>query len=296
MTGSYGAQVVLATCAELPDGDQDDLLAVAALAELGVAARFAEWDDPGADFTVPTVVRSTWDYTPRRDEFLAWAAGVPVLHNPAEVLAWNSDKTYLDELAAAGLDVVPSRTLLPGCGDLPERVAQAALLTGEVVVKPTVSAGSKDTVRHSTEGAATAHAQELLAAGRAVMLQPYLPTVDTDGETGVVVLDGDVSHAFRKGPLLRPDAGPAAGLFAEEEIRPRQADGAQLRLVEHVLAYVTARFPGCAPLLYARFDMLPGPDGAPVLLELELVEPSLFLATSDSAPERFAAAVAGRVR
>lgn len=296
MTGRHDGQVVLATCAELPDGDPDDLLAVAALADLGVAARFAQWDDPDADFSVPTVVRSTWDYTPRRGEFLTWAAGVPVLHNPAEVLAWNSDKTYLDELAASGLPVVPSHTLLPGCGDLPERVTRAAATTGQVVVKPTVSAGSKDTVRHSTEAAATAHAQELLAAGRAVLLQPYLPAVDIDGETGVVVIDGSVSHAFRKGPLLRPDAGPAAGLFAEEDIRPQQADGAQLRLVQQVLAYVTARFPGCAPLLYARVDMLPGPDGAPVLLELELVEPSLFLACGDDAPERFAAAVAARVR
>ena len=290
------ADVVLATCADLPGGDPDDILAVHALADLGVRARFAVWDDPDADFSVPTVVRSTWDYATRREEFLAWARSVPVLHNPADVLTWNSDKTYLDELAAAGLPVVPSRTVVPGDADLAGRVEAAAATTGEVVVKPTVSAGSKDTVRHSSPRAAVTHAGELLAAGRAVLLQPYLPTVDTDGETGVVAIDGTVSHAFRKGALLRPDADPAAGLFAEEEIAPREADEQQLRLAERVLAHVTSRFATATPLLYARVDMLPGPDGAPLLLELELTEPSLFLSAGSGAAERFAAAAVRRLR
>ena len=290
------ADVVLATCTALPGGDPDDVLAVRALADLGVRARFAVWDDPGADFSAPTVVRSTWDYATRREEFLTWAEGVPELHNPAEVLAWNSDKTYLDELTAAGLPVVPSRTVLPGDTDLEDRVAAAAAPTGEVVVKPTVSAGAKDTIRHGSVRAAAAHAQDLLAARRSVLLQPYLPAVDTVGETGVVVVDGAVSHAFRKGALLRPDADPAEGLFAVEDISPRQADQQQLRLAEQVLDHVARRFARPEPLLYARVDMLPGPDGAPLLLELELTEPSLFLGTDSGAAERFAAAVARRVR
>ena len=287
--------VVFATCAALPDGDPDDLLAVRALADLCVRARLAVWDDPAADFSVPTVVRSTWDYATRREDFLAWAATVPVLHNPVDVLAWNSDKTYLDELAAAGLPVVPTRTVTPRDTDLAERVDAAAVPTGEVVVKPTVSAGAKDTVRHSSPAAATAHARQLLAAGRPVLLQPYLPAVDTEGETGLVVVDGTVSHAFRKGALLRPDADPAAGLFAVEQITPRAPDEQQLRLAERVLAHVGHRFRAAGPLLYARVDMLPGPDGAPLLLEVELTEPSLFLAAGSGAAERFAAAVARRL-
>lgn len=287
--------VVFATCAELPHGDPDDHLAVAALAELGVAVRFEVWDDPAADFSAPTVVRSTWDYSTRRPEFLAWAATVPLLLNPVEVLAWNSDKSYLDGLAEAGLAVVRSTTLHPGATEVDVRVAQAMDTSGEVVVKPTVSAGSKDTVRHTGADAAVGHAERLLALGRSVLVQPYLDGVDTHGETGVVVIDGVVSHAFRKGPLLRPDAEPAAGLFAEEDINARTASEAELACAADVLAHVGGLFPHAAPLLYARVDMLPGPTGLPVLLELELTEPSLFLGSAAGSERRFAASVERRL-
>lgn len=291
------ATVVFATCAALPDGDEDDHLALPALQAAGLDVRFAVWDDPTADFRAPTVVRSTWDYARRREQFLGWAHRVPTLLNPAEVIAWNTDKTYLDELAAAGVPVVPSTTLHHPDRDAVTAAVEAALTaSGTVVVKPTVSAGSADTLRHADAGAAVAHASDLLGRGRPVLVQPYLDAVDHDGETGLVVLDGVVSHAFRKGQILRTGAGPAQGLYAEEEISAAVATGEQRRLAQQVTAFLAARFPAHAPLLYARVDTVPGPDGSPLLLELELTEPSLWLVADPGAGAAFASALSGRVR
>jgi glutathione synthase/RimK-type ligase-like ATP-grasp enzyme len=210
--------VVLATCAELPEGDEDERLLPPALAARGIESRWAVWDDPAADWSSPglVVVRSTWDYTSRRDAFLAWAEGVPRLANPAEVLRWNTDKRYLDDLAAAGLPVVPTAFVVPG-GPRPP-------LHGEVVVKPAVSGGSRDTARFAPERHREAHEHlsALQGEGRVAMLQPYLGSVDEHGETALLYLGGAFSHAIRKGAILRAGAAPlaaadvVAGLFAAD--------------------------------------------------------------------------------
>lgn len=303
---SASTTVVWATCAALPDGDPDDHLALPAMAAAGLDVRFVAWDDPTAwqDPDVAAgrlaVVRSTWDYTTRREEFLAWAATVPTLLNPAEVLAWNTDKVYLSELADAGLPVVPTTVVLPGGAVEPAvaaAFAEAARPGGpaEVVVKPTVSAGSKDTRRHGQVAGAVAHAGQLLADGRPVMLQPYLAAVDTVGETGMVVLDGRVSHAFRKGQILHRDAAATDGLYAEEDIAATTATAEQLALAREVTAWLARRFPEHAPLLYARVDTVPGPDGRPLLLELELAEPSLWLVADPGAGTAFVDALVRRL-
>jgi hypothetical protein len=162
------------------------------------------------------------------------------------------------------------------------------------VVKPTVSAGARDTARFRAgeRAAAGELAGRILASGRAVMVQPYLARLDADGETGLVYVDGAYSHAFRKGALLAGAAlGP--GLYAEEEIEPRVATPAQRAVGDAVLA-ATAERTGGAPL-YARVDLVPGAESDPVVLELELTEPSLFLATDDGAAARVATAIAARV-
>ncbi len=286
--------VVFATCGEVADGDPDDHLALPALENVGLDVRFQTWDDPAADWSVTTVVRSTWDYTARREEFLAWAASVPSLLNPAQVLRWNTDKTYLLELAAAGLPVVPTTVLRPG-DEAGAAVAAVLPRAGEVVVKPTVSAGSRDTRRHRDAARAVAHAGQLLDHGRSVLLQPYLDGVDTLGETGLVVVDGVVSHAFRKGQLLHADAPATGGLYAEEDITATTATVEQLALAREVTTWLAARFPDVAPLLYARVDTVPGPDGRPLLLELELTEPSLWLVADPGAGSAFATALRRRV-
>jgi hypothetical protein len=128
-----------------------------------------------------------------------------------------------------------------------------------------------------------------------VLVQPYLDAVDAAGETALIFFDGVFSHAVRKGPMLRPDARHAVdggALFIEENITAREPSPAELALAERVFAHANA---GLAEnLLYARIDLLPGPDG-PVLVELELVEPSLFFLHADGAADRFAAAISARV-
>lgn len=281
-------RVAFVTCAELADLDPDDRLAIAPLGERGIAVEPAVWDDPRVDWAGfdLAVLRSTWDYPRRRDDFVAWSRRVPALANPAEVVAWNTDKRYLAGLAAAGLAVVPTEWLEPGTQWTPPP-------GGEYVVKPAVSGGSIDSGRYDLSDPehrmlAVSHVDRLLAAGRVVMVQPYLPAVDSHGETALIYFDGAFSHAIRKGPLLTgPDEG-VAGLYKVEDIGPRTATPAERALGDRVLAQAP---PG---LLYARVDLIPGTDGQPLLVELELTEPSIFLGYREGAPDRFAAAIAAR--
>lgn len=302
--------VALATCARLPELDPDDQLLLPALAQAGLDVTVAIWDDPAVDWAAfdLVVLRNTWDYAQRRDEFVAWARTVPRLANPADVVEWNTDKRYLTELAAAGVPVVPTTWVAPG-------EAWSPPVEGEWVVKPAVSAGSVDTGRYALPAQldpAAAHVARLQAARRVVMVQPYVSSVDSYGETALLYLGGAYSHAIRKGPML---AGPAAGaarsphsgvdeLFVPEEITPRVPTEAERSLAEATLRALPF---DPAQLLYARIDLLDhggglhgpamqaSPDAGPIVIEVELTEPSLFVGTAPGAPERFAAAVAGRV-
>jgi glutathione synthase/RimK-type ligase-like ATP-grasp enzyme len=273
--------VALATCRERPGGEDSEVL-LPACAAAGLDAEWRVWDDPAVDWGSYdlVVIRTTWDYVARRDDFLAWAAVVPRLANPADVVAWNTDKTYLREL---GVPTVPTRFLSPGDTLEPDGT--------EIVVKPTVSAGSRDTARYGpAEGdRAAAHAAALLAAGRPVMVQPYLTGVDEVGETAVVHVGGRYSHALRKAALLTPgDSAEVVGLYRPERIERATPTAAQLALAEAALAAVPG---GPERLLYARVDLLPGPAGEPLVIEVELTEPSLFLTVVPGSADRFAAAV-----
>ena len=273
-------QVALATAAQLPDLDEDGAALLEALDAEGVQAAPVVWAS-GADWAAYdlVVVRSTWDYDRRREQFLAWAASVPRLANPADVLAWNTDKTYLQALASAGVPVVETTWLVPGDVFTPP--------AGPYVVKPTVSAGARDTAAYDGGADATAHVQRLLAAGRPVMVQPYLSQVDVLGETSVLCFEGEVSHAASKSALLQVGAGVRNDIDSRALVTPAEPTRAQVDLAKAALAVVGQ------PLLYARVDLVPGPEG-PLLLELELTEPSLFLRHAEGATARFAAAVRRR--
>jgi glutathione synthase/RimK-type ligase-like ATP-grasp enzyme len=250
---------------------------VEALGRLGVTAIGVPWDSdadwPSYDLVV---VRSTWDYIERLGEFLAWASSVPRLANPVSVLRWNTDKHYLATLADAGIAVVPTTYIT----EVFEAFEPPAV---EYVVKPTVSAAAMDTVRYrpGSDAAARGHVERLLAAGRGVMVQPYVDAVEERGETSVFFVGGEYSHGARKEAVL---AGEKALSPDRTVVVPRTPSPAECELADAVLAAA----PG--PLLYARVDLMPGPDG-PMLLELELTEPFLFLGTSDGAADRFAAAI-----
>ena len=289
-------RLALVTAVGAWETDEDAEPLVTALADVGIEAVAAVWDDATVDWASfdLVVLRSPWDYTERVDEFLAWADRVEAttpLSNPGDVLRWNTDKHYLGELATAGLSVVPTAYLTAGDED----VSIEAVLPreGHFVVKPTVSSGSRNTARYTADqrAEATAHAARLLDEGRDVMVQPYLDSVDEVGETGMLFFDGRFSHAFRKGALLTDGPANVEGLYAREQIAHRRPSEDELELAHDLLNWVAARFGG-EPPTYARVDVLAGPAGRPMLLELELTEPSYFLSTDPDSPPRAARAYA----
>jgi hypothetical protein len=288
-------RVALATCRELPQLDEDTRRLIAPLAGRGILATPAVWDDPQVDWARfdLVVVRSCWDYVPRRDEFLEWAASVRQLANPAALLAWNTHKSYLRDLAACGVPIVPTTWLEPTQNWTPPE-------SGYWVIKPAVSLASLDAGRYRMDdrdqrGLAAAHVRRLQVAGRVVMVQPYMRRVDDEGETALVYLGGVFSHAMRKPAVLRgPDVGidrrfqPRGGLHLQRH-RPTTPE---LLTADQVLAAVPA---ARHPLLYARVDLVPGIDGRPVLMELELTEPQLYFGHEPGTADRMAAAIEKRL-
>jgi len=275
--------VILATASTLPRPDEDDPPLRAALAALGVPARTCAWDDPAVDWAQARlcVIRSTWNYVRSYERFLAWidsCAAVSRLWNPAPIVRWNSHKRYLLELAQAGLPVVPTR-LVPAGGSAD--LARLARDFGDVVIKPAVSAGSFGTRRIARADVATAgqaHLDQLLAGGHDVLVQPFLSSVETYGERALVWIDGALTHAVRKSPRF---AGDQQRISEAVSIAPDEA-----ALAESILAAVVRQ-----PLLYARVDLARDERGRPCVMELELIEPSLFLDRSPAALARLAAAI-----
>ncbi len=266
----FHPRIVLAGCPSLPHGDGDDAALVRALRGRGLHARWLSWDDPAALKADLVILRATRDYIDRLDEFLAWTEPVPGLLNSPRTIAWNTDKRYLGDMAAAGVPTVPSEFFVPG-----ERVRVPA---GEVVVKPAVGAGSVGALRFSEAPKAAAYAAALQARGQTVLVRPYDRRV-LDGETALVFIRGEQSHAFTKGPPSPPPGRPLAldapGSYAEASLQPAEPDF-ELWDVGHaaLVAAVAHLDIRTADLLYARVDVL-GSAEAPSLVELELVEPSL---------------------
>jgi glutathione synthase/RimK-type ligase-like ATP-grasp enzyme len=283
--------VALVTCREALGIDYDMPLLLEAVRAAGIAVDEVCWDDESIDWSTynHVVIRSTWDYHRRYDEFMQWVrsvSSVSTMSNSLDVITWNTDKHYLAEVAAMGLPVVPTVFIEPGHDGWPDQVHDL-LAHGDVVVKPAISAGSNDTERHSNIDAAQKHISELLSAHRSVMLQPYMADVDVESETGLVFIDGKFSHAFAKGALLAQEKNMSGGLYAEEEIGVRQPTAEQLLIGERAVKWLTSRF---GKLLYARVDLLPTAQG-PVIIELELAEPSLYLLLHPSAANELAHAL-----
>ena len=206
--------------------------------------------------------------------------------NPSEVVRWNTDKRYLEALGRQGVPTVPTRFLEPGDAFEPP--------SEPFVVKPAVGAGSIGAARYEPgDEQAREHASALGAEGQTVMVQPYLAAVDDVGETTLLYVGDVFSHAVHKGPLLKPGGRPEEGLYVEETLTPAQPSAAELAVGERALDAVPY---GRLGLLYARVDLIPAEDGSPVVLEVELTEPSLFLGYADGAAERFADAIAASGR
>jgi glutathione synthase/RimK-type ligase-like ATP-grasp enzyme len=232
----------------------------------------AVWDAPldwGAFDLV--VLRSTWDYAERREAFLRWARSLRQVLNPVPVLEWNTDKErYLGDLAAAGVPVVPTRFVQPGGAFAPP--------ADTFVVKPAVSAGGRSSARFAAgDERAVELVRRIHASGRTAMVQRDLGEVT---ETALVYVDGRYSHALRRRVPL-PAAGEQDVLYLEEELAPTQATTSERELAAAALATAPGR------VLYGRVDLADG-----YVIELELAEPSLYLAFGEGATERFAEAIA----
>lgn len=280
------ARIALATTRDLPVIDADEEALLQHLPQADVVA----WEDD-VDWSsyAAVILRSTWNYTERLPEFLAWLKRVDAvtrLLNPLPVIRWNTDKRYLADAAAAGIPVVPTVFVAQG-----ER-ASADAVAGHVVVKPTVGAGSKGAKLFRDDAAgALAHVDALHTQDKVAMIQPYLDQVDQDGETALIFVGGKYSHAARKAAILSRDMSWSTGIYADEKVVATQPSAAERDLAERILSILPSIVPEAAHMAYARIDLLPSPDG-PVVLELELTEPSLFLGLDTTAPARAAAAFA----
>jgi len=258
--------------------DDDEPIALAGLARTGVAVEVVDWADPDARWSRydRVVLRSAWDYPQRLPEFLAWLDAVDAvseLVNPAATVRWNLDKQYLAALAEDGVPITPTVFVRPGeAAEFPD---------GRFVVKPAVGAGSRDAAWYGPDerDSATEHVARLHAAGQTVLVQPMLASVARDGEWPMVFFGGTFSHAARKRVDL-PRAGAIATLFAAEQNSAHVATAEQITAATAAVDAVSRRL---GTPTYARVDLVRDDDGRYRVLEVELVEPSLFLPFADTA-------------
>jgi glutathione synthase/RimK-type ligase-like ATP-grasp enzyme len=264
--------VLLVTCAALPAGEPGGDLVVRELADRGVSAAWVAWDDPGVDWAEArrVLIRSTWDYERRRDEFIDWARKVQqltTLVNTAQVVEWNTDKIYLLDLIEAELPVVPTLGV-----DSEFELAPAVATFEPAVVKPRVGAGGRGVVVFDLEPGGPEGLDESQLQPGPWVVQPLVESVHTEGETSVFVLGGRVVSQVRKLPAsgeirVHEEYGGTAGAV---EVTTEAGDLA-LRTVEVAEKLLSTVLP------YARVDLMRLADGQLVVSELEVVEPGLYL-------------------
>ena len=282
--------IALVTTQAARGHDHDLDILTAALDAAQQKWQIVNWDDVAIDWTQFSiaVLRSTWDYYARLDEFIAWVDRVSAqttLCNPAEIVRWNVDKRYLQEMSAHGIPVMATTFVAQLIDITQELIAQ------DVIIKPVVSAGSNNTARHRNDlVAARAQLDHILSDAGVAMVQPYSPTIDSVGETGLVYLGGKFSHAFGKDAVFGEAEQVHNGVHVQEVITARTANPNEHLLGDSVMKFLINKF-GVTPL-YARIDMVTNIDGVPEIMEVELTEPSLYLHLDARSPERAASALA----
>ena len=272
------AEVALVTCADERYQEPEVHVAADALRAAGVSTDVVSWDedrDWGAYELV--VVRTPWDYFDRVTQFLDWAARVEretSLVNPADVLRWNSHKGYLAEFTAKSVPTVPTR-LVPGPStDVADQIREVPW--EEIVVKPAVDGGARHAWRGLRDDPSLSRVAERLTEHGDVVVQPFVPAI-VDGERSLVFLGGRFSHAVRKVPK-------AGDYRSQRHLGGREVDhepdSAELQVALAAMAAAPGR------LTYARVDLVEW-EGAPVLIELEVIEPDLFLRDVPERVDRF---------
>jgi glutathione synthase/RimK-type ligase-like ATP-grasp enzyme len=263
-------KIAFVTNPKHPEIEEDDRPLGAALARRGALVVTASWDDP--DFAWErvdlAVLRSPWDYCRRYEEFLGWLARAEArtrIVNDPEVVRWNVNKRYLEELAAKGVSTVPTAFVARGeVTNLRELCSSRGWET--VVLKPSISADSWETIRVSPDQYAEGQAYlDRHRPDRDIMVQPFVKDVEEGGEHSLMFFGGVYSHAVRKNSLFK------GGRHVGPEGRPSDPGSDALKMAESVLAKA-----GVPQIPYARVDIARDDRGAPLLLELELFEPTLF--------------------
>jgi len=279
-------RVAYVTCEPRQPQWEDDVLSAEVLKARGVEVEFVAWDEPGADWDAfdLLVLRSPWDYGERIDEFLNWAdsIGPEKLRNLPAVLRWNIDKRYLAELDGAGLPVPPTLLIAPH-GPVPD-------FGGRVVIKPVTGAGARDTGVFSDDSRddALALLSRLGDQDEVAMVQPYIEEIDEAGETALLFFGGRYAYALRKRPYLpevgvaetKPGTKVAPAMIDESLVTLTEATDEEIDLGLKTIGWLTHRF-GPMPL-YARIDMVSTRNSGPVLMEVELTGPSLYLSQTTS--------------
>ena len=267
---------------------REDELLIAALAARGVEATVISWLRHRLPESVRLcVVRSAYDWAIRRAQFFAWleTTTVPVWNSP-RALRWGSDKSYLFDLAARGIPVVPT-VWLPAKSQARIERLFAQYDCERLVLKPAVGVAARELMRISTDEAAAgqAHLDRLLAT-EDVLAQPYFPSIESEGELSVIFIGGRVTHALRKIP--RTNDFRAMFAFGCQETRVPLSD-AETAIAERVLASLDA------DVMFGRIDLMRAPKGDLRVSELELVSPTLYFEHEPEACERLAAAICERL-
>lgn len=294
--------LALVTSSTSLPNDYDMPLLLDACQAAGFRVEICDWEAHTVDWSSfdAALLRSPWNYMERLPAFLHWCervATVTNLFNPLPVPRWALDKRYLADLSALNVPIVPTTFVAPGVD--PTEAIRAFLdahpHTSEIVIKPTVGAYSKDVQRFTRLCATQASAcvQQLLEQGQHVILQPYLASIDRDGETNLVYFDGVYSHAIRKSPMLMADG--TVNVPTQDLRQARVADDEERSVAAATLQAAMRHLDLDQPLLYARVDLIRDDRGRPVVLELEICEPSLNLPFAEGSAMRFACAIAQRL-
>lgn len=273
-------RIAYVSCAELPEPDIDERPLVDGLISAGHDAVVAAWDDESVDWAGfdLVVVRATWNYAHHVDAFVAWidrVDGVTKLLNSAMTMKWNLHKGYLRGLSEGGVPIIPTAFVDQGMDASVAEIAESEGW-GKIVIKPTISAGSFGTKVFDLDAGDGESAQAFfdeMIAQREMMIQKFMNSVDTIGETAMIVIDGELTHAIEKRPRFDDQ---------DEEVYLRDEISDEMR------SFAAGVLDACGmEYLYGRVDVIPGDDGEMLLSELELLEPSLFFPYSSRAVDVF---------
>ena len=252
-----------------PDPDLDIPFAIKAAEQLEIDLVFANWNDKSIAWESfdAAVIRSAWDYVPVRDDFLQFAKNVETrtkLFNSFDVMRWNTDKKYLSNLENKGVPIIPTK-FASNIDEAMPAVSWAFGIAEAIAIKPTVGAGARLAGKATTEAEAIEFVKRILEAKRTAIIQPYISSVDDEGEKAIIVINGEISHVARKVPALTKGGhGDAAGqLEITSEIRD-------------IVKFISNVVNEWDDLLFARVDVVRMGEKL-VLMELELTEPWLFM-------------------